>query len=249
MAKQHNAVCTVCGETYWRQPNRLSRSRFCKKECKLKGGGFGKGQPGEEILQDDLKRLYYQERLSMKQIADHYGCSVHKVAYWMERYGLERRSWSEATYVHHHPDGDPFQIKMPETSEEWELFHLTIGIYMGEGSKKGWAVSIANTNPRIHKIFIDFLEKICGIPVENLSAAINIYDDCDVEAETIWWSEQLGLKSEQFFQPTVRASRGGTHIQKSPHGTLSTYFINIKLKRIILDWCENYYDKYSRLRT
>lgn len=245
MAKQPNAVCTVCGKAYWRQTTHLARSRFCSNTCKQRGGGFGKGQLGDEIRQEELERLYYQEQLSMQQIAERFGCSVHKVDYWMKRFGFDRRSWSEATYVYRNPEGDPFQIRMPETSEEWHLFDLAIGIYMGEGSKKGFDVSVANTNPKIHLIFISFLEKVCGIDKTQLKAYLNIYDDCDVEDSIIWWAEQLGLESRQFVKTTIRKSRGGTHIQKSERGTLKVYLNNVKLKAIILKWCEEYYQQFS----
>jgi uncharacterized protein YjcR len=46
----------------------------------------------------------------MAEIATQLGCSVNKVVYWMDRYGIARRRWDEASYVKHNPKGDPFAI-------------------------------------------------------------------------------------------------------------------------------------------
>ena len=77
MARQPNAICTVCGSAYWRQPNRLAKSRFCSNACKH--------TCRQKIDKDELARLYYDEQLSMQQVAERLGCSNGKVAYWMDK--------------------------------------------------------------------------------------------------------------------------------------------------------------------
>lgn len=157
----------------------------------------------------------------MQQIATQLGCSIHKVAYWMEQYGLVRRGWSEATYIYRNPDGDPFAIKMPETPEEWKLFGVGIGLYMGEGAKTGFNVSLSNSDPGIHRTFINFLKKLCGVDKAALRADLNIYDDCDVDEALQWWSNQIGLNPEQFATPYIRkAYKAGSYSNKARFGTL-----------------------------
>lgn len=196
----------------------------------------------QPLVKAELATLYYDEKRSMKQIAVHYGCSLHKVAYWMNKFGLKRRSRSDATYIHLNPQGDPFQIKMPKTPEEWKLFGVGIGLYMGEGSKnRRWEVCLSNSNPGIHRTFLLFLEKFCGVSRAQVSAELNIFDDCDVEEAIQWWADNLGLTLTQFYKPTVRKSRGGSYKNKSWYGTLKIRFGNVKLKEIILGWCSEYY--------
>ncbi|MFL5800566.1 MAG: hypothetical protein ACJ8CR_02365 [Roseiflexaceae bacterium] len=233
-----NAVCTVCGNSYWVKPSTLAESRFCSRACQDIGRRKG------EISKADLARLYYGEKLSMQGIADKLGWRPDKVQYWMDQYGFKRRSWSEATYVKRNPNGDPFEIRMPETVEEWTLFGLGIGLYMGEGSRKSLhQVAMANTNPAILRIFLVFLEKFCGINRSDFKAWINIFDDCDVESAIQWWSAELNLSRRQFYETATRKSRGGSYIKKSEHGTLSISFLNVKLKKIIDGWCSEYYSK------
>jgi hypothetical protein len=158
---------------------------------------------------------------------------------------LERRDISEALYIHKNPDGDPFTICMPQTTEDRELFALAIGLYMGEGAKNHHTVSMANANPSIHRVFLLFLERICGVNRKQVNVWLNIFDDCDVEESKRWWAEQLGLDLEQFYNTTVRESRGGTYTKKSKHGTLSIAFSNIKLKKMVDDWCYEYYGRFA----
>lgn len=196
---------------------------------------------GSPIPEDNLAYLYYDCTLSMQQVANRLGCSVNKIVYWMNQYGFERRDWSEATYVYRNPDGDPFEIRLPQTDAERVLFGVGIGLYMGEGTKPGHRVCLANTNPGILRVFIRFLETFCGVQRNQLRAGLNVYDDCDVETTMQWWEAELGLTSNQFFKPTVQQSRGGTYKNKSVHGTVSIYFSNFKLLNIINGWCEQFY--------
>lgn len=236
---QPNATCEVCGKAYWVQPTRLASSRFCSNDCK-------QASTGQAIPKAELMRLYYAEQRSMQEIADLFGCSVNKVVYRMEQYGLERRDISDAIYAKWNPDGDPFCIREPQTLEEHQLFALAIGLYMGEGSRKNrHQVSMANTNPDLLNVFIRFLVEICGVNKIDLRCGLNIFDDRDVDEAKHWWSEQVRIPLEQFYKPTVRPSRGGTQINKSLYGTLTVTFINVKLKNFIDQWCKEYYQRFK----
>ncbi len=59
------------------------------------------------ISKIELEKLYLSGN-SMSGIAVNLQCSIHKVAYWMSKYGIKRRSRSEALYVKLNPKGDPF---------------------------------------------------------------------------------------------------------------------------------------------
>lgn len=49
--------------------------------------------------EDSLKNLYIDKAMSMQEIANHFGYSVHKVSYWLKKYSIAARTNSEATYV------------------------------------------------------------------------------------------------------------------------------------------------------
>ena len=58
----------------------------------------------------ELENMYIKQRFSMKEIADHYSCSLNKVTYWMTAHNIPIRSQSEATYVKRNKRGDPKKV-------------------------------------------------------------------------------------------------------------------------------------------
>ncbi len=192
---------------------------------------------GQPLPRSELEQLYYGSKFSMQQVAEHFGCSINKVAYWMQQYGFARRTWSDATYVYRNPAGDPFVIHMPETAEEWKLFGVGIGLYMGEGAKTGFNVALANSEASIHRTFILFLKRFCGIDPTRLVAELHLHSDCNVQEAISYWADELGIDRDQFSQPYVHPARRGTYKHKSNFGTLTIRFCNTRLKKIILDWC------------
>lgn len=231
-----NLICEACGSPYRRPPNRALRSKYCSNHCK---------HSAKQIPQEDLARLYYDEQYSTTQLAAHYGCSVNKIRYWMERHGFELRNQSDATYLSYNPGGDPFQTRAPRCNEEWKLFGAGLALYMGEGAKTGGAISISNADPRLHRIFIAFLETFCAVQRSALRGSLNLFDDTKPEEAIVWWAGELGLERSQFCSPHVRSAKRGSYKRKCAHGTLSLTFHNVKLKRIILAWCDEYYQQYD----
>ena len=198
------------------------------------------------IAAEVLCDLYAIQGMSMQAIARHLGCSQNHVVYWMTQHGIARRSWSEATYTKRNPVGDPFMIRMPETPEEREFFAFVIGLYLGEGAKKGrFQVVVVNTGPAILCAFMQFLDVFCGIPRVKLQYWLNIFDDVDSTIALEWWCDQLGVEASQLYRTTVRTARGGTYNERSQYGTVSVMFHNIKLKLFFDEWCEKYRKRFT----
>ena len=91
--------------------------------------GFDKWKRNiDRIPKEILAKLYREDRKSMQEIAVVRRCSLHKVAYWMEKYKICRRKRSEAMYVKYNPGGDPFVLVMPQNIQEAKLFGLGLGL-------------------------------------------------------------------------------------------------------------------------
>lgn len=115
----------------------------------------------------------YIEGYSMAEIAKKIGCSINKIAYWMDKYKIKRRSNSEATYVKRNPNGDPFKIKNKLNLKEQQLQGLGIGIYWGEGDKGNpHSLRVANTDPKLIRVFIRFLLEICRLEKKKLDIVL-----------------------------------------------------------------------------
>lgn len=177
-----------------------------------------------------LSKLYISGK-SMKDIADSLHCSIHTVVYWMDKYGIKRRTLSEATYIKANPHGDPFHIQPNLTRQEQFLYGLGVGIYLGEGNKMApHALRIANTNPLVHKLFLQFLSEVCHFDKHRISYSIVCFNDTDPKKARAYWAKQLQISPEKFGKITQIPKQGkGTYKKKSLYGVCTTQANNTKL--------------------
>jgi len=197
------------------------------------------------LAKETLVELYYNQKLSMAEIAKKLGVSNSNVYYWMSKHGIPRRIRSEAIYIKQNPNGDPFKIKELKTKEEFELFTLGIGLYLGEGSKTKDNVALANSDSRIIKVFLKFLREFCGVDEAKMTTELNIFDDVDLEIVMKYWMEVTQIPQSRFGKPIVRKSRGGMYKNKSKYGTLTVIVCNTKLLAKILSWCDEMLERHS----
>ncbi len=185
------------------------------------------------IPQSQLRILYHSGH-SMSEIAHDLDCSIHKVAYWMEKYGIKRRSPSEATYLKANPHGDPFNIKNRLDSKEMFLYGLGVGIYWGEGDKVSKnALRVANTDPYVIKTFTKFLLDICGLEKRKLLYNLISFNDSNPEDARVFWAKELKISPQKFGKIVQIPSQGkGTYKKKSKSGVCIIIVCNMKLK----DW-------------
>jgi len=193
---------------------------------------------GEPITQELLEELYYTRGLSVQEIADSLSVSCHKVAYWMDQYGLQRRHWSEASYLKHNPDGEKFHVDLSDR----ELFVSGVALYLGEGDKTNPALILTNSDPRVLKLWVRFLETVCNVSPERLKAHIDYYEDLDYPTLLAFWSQELGMPLENFERPTLkkgRTAQGNPPGRRSPYGTAHIKFHDSKLKSLMMSWMDD----------
>lgn len=168
----------------------------------------------------------------MQEIAVKLGYSPHKVVYWMDMYGMKRRSISDAVYLKNNPNGDPFVIREPQTAEEFALFGLGLGLFWGEGNKASKnSVRLANTDPDLLKAFMRFLITLCGVRRDDLHFNLQIFSDIDPDDALNYWTATLDVRPSQFYRPTLSPSVSvGTYRLKAPYGVLSVYYNNRNLR-------------------
>ncbi len=172
----------------------------------------------------------------MMEISKILNCSPSKVIYWMNRYRIKRRSWSEATYVKQNPGGDPFKIRKNLSSEEKLLYGLGIGIYWGEGNKAArHTLAVANTDAGILKVFIRFLLDICQLKIDKIRYSIVCFNDTNPEKAKMYWANILKISPEKFGKIVQIPPQGkGTYKRKSKFGVCTVSATNIKLKKWIM---------------
>lgn len=193
--------------------------------------------------EERLRKWYLEELLSVAEIAREISVSQSKINYWILKYKIPKRSISDAVYLRCNPRGDPFTFKSPKTEAEWRLFGLGIGLYWGEGNKRNKSsIRLGNTDPRLIRVYIVFLNKIYGIDKDKLKFGLQIFSDISPVVAQKFWMNELDIKKSQFQKVIVTPSRGiGSYRNKSQCGVLTVYFNNTRLKKAFDELIENFH--------
>jgi len=189
------------------------------------------------ITREYLKNLYIVKHKSAQEIAELISCSPNKINYWLTKYKISKRTISDAIYIKHNPDGDPFKFVYPENIEDAKLFGLGLGLYWGEGNKANKnTVRLGNSDAALLSKFIEFLIKFFNIDKKDLKFHLHIFSDIDVNEALAYWIKKLKINKKQFYKPMITISGSlGTYKNKSKFGVATVYYGNIKLKNKLVE--------------
>jgi hypothetical protein len=183
-----------------------------------------------------LEKLYVKKGLSMQSIATQFGCSLHKVQYWMGKHAIPSRSIGEAIYQKHNPKGDPFLFSRPITVDEHKLFGIGLGLYWGEGTKSNTtSVRLGNSDPALLCTFMEFLSRFYGVKKSDYRFGLQIFSDIAPEKALDFWRKSLKVREQQF-HPTIVVTRSGslgTYRKKSQYGVVTVLYHNKKLRDLL----------------
>lgn len=188
---------------------------------------------------NNLRKFYYRDKLSMQEIAEKYKKSLNCIKYYMDKYGLERRDRSLATYVKLNKK-DPFSIKSNLSIEKEKLKLAALMLYWAEGRKGTGRIDISNSDPNVILVFLRFLREICGVEERKLAVSLQMFTDQDQSQLMNFWAKITNIPLKQFHRPYVRTARKGSYTYRSKYGTVLVGLDNIKLKKIIMNWLEEY---------
>jgi hypothetical protein len=179
-----------------------------------------------------LEDLYITQNLSVSDTAKVLGVSAHKVNWWMDKYGIRRRSLSDAIFAKNRRSGRPHQLKPITTLADARLLGLGMGLYWGEGNKANrHSVRLGNTDANLIKTFMDFLITLFDVDKQDLRFGLQIFTDIDPQQALHFWQNSLGVDASQFYKITVTISGSiGTYRHKSKHGVLTVYYNNSRLR-------------------
>jgi hypothetical protein len=130
-----------------------------------------------------------------------------------------------------------------EAVEEFEMFKwfplfiAGICIFWGEGDKiSKHQVRIGNVDPRLLKIFVNFLKKVCGIPQNKIRAYVLLYPDLKEKNCLDFWVKNTGLKLENFTKCII--IRGKHKTKRLSYGVCNITVSSSYLKRKMNIWLE-----------
>lgn len=111
-----------------------------------------------------------------------------------------------------------------------ELLVAGLFLYWGEGNKQRGRVAISNTDPRVIQFAIYWMNKILKVPKDKMGILLHLYSDMDIQEETKFWSQTLGIPIEKFKHPYIKKStRAGLSYKGFGHGTCNLIYLDSAL--------------------
>jgi len=192
-----------------------------------------------------VKSLYYTKGYSAREVAEELRVSIDVIYKFMNRHGLERRSFEESNRIRFEKEKLSFSLKKRLTEKERQLKIAGIMLYWGEGSKSNpknrlWTVDLANSNPKMIKIFLKFLRSICGINEKKLRVYMYAYSDQDIKKLLTYWQNITGIPLGQFTKPYIRRDFLPEKSGKMKYGLIHIRYSDKKLLLQIEKWIDEY---------
>ena len=140
----------------------------------------------------------------------------------LHRFNIERSAKikSENQKIHALSEA---QIKSPS---KYDLLLVGIALYWGEGSKanieKYGYIDIANTDPKLIEVYMNFLRKILKVKDSRIRPVIHVHENIDPENAKRFWSRIARLPIERFgiYSAKSAASQNKRAKNRLLYGTL-----------------------------
>lgn len=158
---------------------------------------------------DSIKKLYYDEQLSAREVAERLGITQWVVFKFMKRLELPRRKPEESNAINFNKKPLSFSIKNDLSPDEEKLKIAGLMLYWAEGAKfnperRNCTVDFANSNPEMICAFLKFLREICRVDETHLRVYIYCHANQNIEAVKDFWHNATKIPLSQFTKPFVR---------------------------------------------
>ncbi len=115
------------------------------------------------------------------------------------------------------------------------LFVAGLMLYWGEGTKRGHAMRLSNSEPEMIRVFHSFLVLI-GIPKEKIFVSLLLYPDLIDSVQKNFWGKAVGIPLSQFKKSITIIGRHPTRRLSYGVCTIQVYSSGLKTK--IMTWIE-----------
>ena len=118
--------------------------------------------------------------------------------------------------------------------DDREQFIAGLVLYLAEGDKvTSHRLLIANTDARLIKFFISWMERFLGVERDKIKVMLHLYENMMIEEERDYWKKELGFGNEQFYKVQIRALRKSSfsYQESFRHGTCAIYYGSVEKKR------------------
>lgn len=197
------------------------------------------------VPEAEIVDCYVSKSFSEMQIAHRFSISANRVRRILDKHDVQRRSISDAiTNLYITKYGKrPFELRQNLNQKQETLKAIGVMLYWGEGTKKGFTVALANSDPIMVKVYLKFLREICGVDEKRLRVGLHYYKDHDPKKLVAFWSGITKIPQNQFDRPFLHFAGKGSYKSKSQYGTVAVRYSDLRLLKLIQDWIGEYQQK------
>jgi hypothetical protein len=200
---------------------------------------------GGKFVERERARELRAQSWTLQEIADELGVAKGSVSVWVRdvEFAPKPRNRGHAGHQPH-----PLHVKKlaeiercraeaeakyREMSDE-QLDAFALGLYAGEGAKTPGAVSMANTNPLLLRLFVDWLRRKFDIQEDRLRARLYLHQGLDLDEATAYWSAVTSIPEAQFQRPYRAVADPSRRHTKHEHGCLTiVYHCSVTHRRVM----------------
>jgi len=195
-----------------------------------------------------VKKLYYKEKLSAIEVAERLGVTTDIALRFMKKNNLPRRTLVEANNIIFERKSKSFSLKEDLSKKDENLKVASIMLYWGEGDSKieNSDVRFSNTDPRMVRIFSNFLRYICQVPKEKIRVMMILYPDLNEKICMEFWSKASCIPSGQFYKTQVIHGRHPT--RRLSYGVCMIGIVSREVKEKIFVWINLYQKELKSMR-
>lgn len=154
---------------------------------------------------DKVKKLYYQNGLSAREVGEELNIPVWQVIRFMKKNNLPRRAASETQKLQFRKKKGTFTIKKNLSKKEEKLRIAGLMLYWAEGVKTSDnTVDLTNSDPHMIKLFLRMLREVYGIKEEKLRVLLYCYANQDIKKLIGYWVKATKIPQKQFIKPYIR---------------------------------------------
>lgn len=168
------------------------------------------------------------------------GVSQDAIYDFMIKMNLPRRSFSENNRILFQKKPLSFKIRENLTTEEEKLKIAGLMLYWAEGSlgENNHTVDLANSDPKMIRIFLLFLRIICGIDEKRLRVFLYCYANQNIDEVIDFWKKLTKIPVSQFSKPYIRTDYKMKHKRIMEYGLIHIRYSDKKLVVQIKKWIE-----------
>src|SRR5258708_514566 len=174
-----------------------------------------------EALNNQIRHLYVEEKLSIKQVGQKLNLNMWAVMSRMRRANMARRSSWESNAIQFSNKPLSYNMKTRLSAKEKLLHQAAVMLYWAEEDKKTkWGVNFTNSNPRMMSLFLKALKNIYKVDEKRIRGHLYCYANQNPPELIEYWSNLLNLPKSQFIKPYVRQDFKEDKKYKLLHGVM-----------------------------